>query len=84
VWLDDDGQLVRTRSTYDFSDRLPIGVKLPAALDGFPRGPTTTVATLTFSKFGAPVHVAAPPASAILPEGRSSTGIALARSDACR
>ncbi|MGD0749230.1 MAG: hypothetical protein ABSB68_15635 [Acidimicrobiales bacterium] len=83
VWLDGDGRLVRVRSTIFFSNRPPRGVKLPAAIDGFPRGPVTTVATLTFSEFGVPVRVTAPPSSALLPEGGSSTGIALARSNPC-
>ncbi len=84
VWLDGTGRLVRVRSTLYFSNRLPHGVKLPAAFAGFPRGPVITVATLTFSEFGEPVHVAAPPTSAISPEGGSSTGIAIATSDTCR
>jgi hypothetical protein len=83
VWLDGTGRVVRVRSTIYFSNRLPHGVKLPAAFGSFPRGPVTTVATLTFSEFGEPVHVAAPPTSAIFPEGGSSTGIAFARTDTC-
>jgi hypothetical protein len=84
VWVDNAGRLVQVRSTSFFSDRLPRGVKVPAALDGFPRAPTTTVATLTFSEFGTPVHVVAPPASAIAPRGESSFGLAVARADTCR
>jgi|GEM_PF-2327908 len=83
VWLDGAGRLVRARSTLFYSDRLPHGVKLPAALEAFPQGPVTTVATLTFSQFGASVRVAAPPASAVLPQGKASVGIVFARSDAC-
>lgn len=84
VWLDSAGRLVRVRSTLYFNDRLPHGGKLPTALAGFPQGPVTTIATLTFSEFGEPVHVAAPPTSAILPEQGTSTGFAIARSDTCR
>ncbi len=84
VWLDDVGRLVRIRSTLYFSDRLPHGVKVPAALDGFPRGPTTTVATLTFSEFGAAVQIAAPPASAVLTTGKTSFGTLIVRSNTCR
>ncbi len=84
VWIDSTGRLVQVRSTLYFNDRLPHGGKLPAALAGLPRGPVTTVATLTFSEFGEPVHVAAPPAGALLPGERSSTGFAVARSDTCR
>ncbi len=84
IWLDDVGRLVRVRSTLYFSDRLPHGVKLPAALRGFPRGPTTTVATLTFSEFGGAVHATAPPASAVLTGGKTSYGRLIARSDTCR
>jgi len=85
VWLDGAGRLVRVRSTLYFSDRLPRGVKLPAAVD-LPRGPVTTVATLTFSRYGTPVHVAAPPKSAVFPEAgtSTSTGFAIAGSDTCR
>ena len=84
VWLDAAGRLVRVRSTLYFNDRVPHNVKPPAAVDGLPQGPVTTVATLTFSQFGVPVHVAAPPASAVLPKGAASGGIVIARSDGCR
>lgn len=79
VWIDSAGRLVQVRSTLYFSGRLPHG-----GLASFPQGPVTTVATLTFSEFGKPVHVAAPPPSAILPEDGTSTGFAVARSDTCR
>jgi hypothetical protein len=84
VWLDGAGRLVRVRSTLYFSGRLPHGVKVPAALDGFPHGPATTVATLTFSEYGVPVYVAAPAKSALLPEAETSTGFAITGSDSCR
>jgi hypothetical protein len=71
------------RSTLYFNDRLPHNVN-PPAVDGLPHGPVTTVATLTFSQFGVPVHVAAPPASAVLPRGEASGGIVIARSSGCR
>ena len=83
VWVDKAGRLVQVRSTSYFSDRLPRNVKIPTAFDGFPHAPTTTVATLTFSSFGLPVHVVAPPASAIAPESGSSVGSATARADSC-
>ena len=83
VWVDDAGRLVQVRGTSYFSDRLPRKVKVPAAFTGIPRGPTTTVATLTFSAFGIPVHVMAPPAAAIAPQGQS-TGFAILRTDNCR
>lgn len=84
VWLDSVGRLVRVRSTSYSNDRLPRGVKLPAAFEGLPRGPETTVSTLTFSEFGAPVHVTAPPASAVLPGRATADGGAVIRSDVCR
>ena len=84
VWIDSTGRLVRVRSTLSFNGRLPHGGKLPAALAGVPQGPVTTISTLTFSEFGEPVQVAAPPPAAILPEDGTSTGFALARSDTCR
>jgi hypothetical protein len=83
VWLNGAGRLVRVRSTLYFNDRLPHGVKLPVAFDGLPHGPTTTVATLTFSEYGVPVRVVAPPKSAILPEAGTSTGFATIGSDTC-
>jgi hypothetical protein len=84
VWVDNAGRLVQVRSTSYFSDRLPQGVKLPAAFAGLPRGPTTTVSTLTFSEFGNPVHLVAPPASAIAPHGESSGGSTFSIADSCR
>jgi hypothetical protein len=84
VWIDDAGRLVQVRSTSYFNDSLPRGAKLPTAFEGFPRGPVTTVATLTFSAFSIPVHVVAPPASAIAPHGGSSDGFVAVRADSCR
>jgi hypothetical protein len=83
VWVDDAGRLVQARSTSYFSDVLPRSVKVPTAFDGYPRAPMTTLSTLTFSTFGLPVHVVAPPASALAPQGESSVGFAVARADSC-
>jgi hypothetical protein len=84
VWVDNAGRLVQVRSTSYLSDRLPQGVKLPAAFASLPRGPTTTVSTLTFSEFGDPVRLVAPPASAIAPHGESSGGSTFSIADSCR
>jgi len=84
VWIDGNGRLVQVRSTSYFSDRLPRGQKLPAAFDVLPRAAATTVATLTFSAFGIPVHVVAPPANALAPRGESSGGLVIARTRSCR
>jgi hypothetical protein len=84
VWVDNAGRLVQVRSTSSFSGRLPRGVKLPAVFAGLPRGPTTTVSTLTFSEFGNPVRLVAPPASAIFPHGESTGGSAFSVADRCR
>jgi hypothetical protein len=84
VWVDHAGRLVQVRSTSYFSDRLPRGVKIPAVFAGLPRGSTTTVATLTFSEFGSPVRVVAPPASAIASPAGSSGGSAFSVGDSCR
>jgi hypothetical protein len=84
VWVDAAGRLLQVRSTTYFSGRLPRGEKLPAAFGDIPHGPTTTVATLTFSAFGVPVHVVAPPASALFHDGGSSAGLVVARSQGCR
>jgi hypothetical protein len=82
VWVDRAGRLVQVRSTSYFSDRLPRGTKLPAAFSGLPRAPTTTESTLTFSAFTIPVHVVAPPGSAIAPRGQS-TEFAIGGADSC-
>jgi hypothetical protein len=71
VWVDDAGRLVQVRGMSYYSDRPPKGVKIPPSFAGLPMGPITTVATLRFSAFGAPVHVVAPPASTIAPSGHS-------------
>jgi hypothetical protein len=84
VWVDNAGRLVQVRSTSYFSDRLPRGVKLPAVFAGFPRGPMTTVSTLTFSEFGSPVHLVAPPASSIAPHGQSTGGSTFSVGGSCR
>ena len=84
VWVDGAGRLLQVRSTSYFSGRLPRGEKLPAAFDVLSRASTTTVATLTFSAFGNPVHVVAPPASALAPRGESSSGLIVARTQSCR
>jgi hypothetical protein len=84
VWVDGAGRLLQVRSTSSISGRLPRGEKLPAAFGGFPHAPATTVATLTFSAFGSPVHVVAPPASAIAPRGGSSVAFAIALAPRCR
>ena len=71
LWVDDAGRLVQVRGMSYFSGQLPKNAKVPAAFKDIPRGPTTSVATLTFSAFGQPVHVAAPPTSAIAAGGQS-------------
>ncbi len=57
IWIDRDGRLVRVSSTLSFNDRLPRGTKVPAPLDDLLRGPTTTVATITFSEYWMPVRI---------------------------
>jgi hypothetical protein len=84
VWVDGAGRLIQVRSTTFFSGRLPRGAKLPSAFGDIPRGPTTTVATLTFSAFGVAVHVVAPTASALFRGGGSSAGFVVARAQGCR
>jgi len=76
VWVDGRGRLVQVRSTLRFAGRLPHGAGTPSALGGFTAAPTTTTATLTFSAFGEPVHIAAPPSGALVPQANSSTGTA--------
>jgi hypothetical protein len=84
VWLDGAGRLIQVRSTY-VSGSLPRGVKLPAGFGDILHATATTVATLTFSAFGIPVHVVAPPTGALAPRGGSSSfGLAIARTHSCR
>ena len=71
LWVDDAGRLVQARGMSYFSGQLPKDAKIPAVFEDIPRGPTTSVATLTFSAIGQPVHVVAPPASAIATGGHS-------------
>ncbi len=84
VWLDSAGRIIRVRSTLYFSDNSSGGQKLPAALDDVPRGPVTTVATLTFNEYGVPVRVSAPPNSALLSKGETSFGVAVEGARTCR
>ncbi len=55
VWVDSHGRLVQTRWTVSTSGTLP---SAPTAV--FPLGPAKTTATLTFSRFGAPVTITTP------------------------
>lgn len=84
VWLDGDGRLVRVRSTLSFNTQPSQGVKVPPSMYGFPTGPVTTVATLTFADFGTPVHVSAPPASELFPQRHASSAKLIIHSHACR
>jgi hypothetical protein len=72
VWVDGQGRLVQVRSS-EYYGGFPAAVahRVPA-LAQFPTGPSVTTATLTFSAFGAPVHVAAPPPSTLEQNGSSS------------
>jgi hypothetical protein len=83
VWLDGAGRIVRVRSTLSFNDSSSVGQKLPAALDDVPRGPVTTVATLTFNDYGVPVRVSTPPKSALLPTSGTSVSIGTASARSC-
>jgi hypothetical protein len=84
VWVDGAGRLLQVRSTSYVNGRPPRGEKLPAAFADFPHAPATTVATFTFSAFGSPVHVVAPPASALAPRGGSSVAYAISLAPSCR
>ena len=72
VWVDSQGRLVQVRSS-EYDGGIPAAVlrKVPT-FAAFPTGPSVTTATLTFSDFGAPVHIAAPPPSALVPNASSS------------
>ena len=83
LWVDGAGRLVQVRGMSYFSGQLPKDAKIPAVFKDIPRGPTTSVATLTFSAFGQPVHVVAPPASAIATGGHA-TATLFAVGNTCR
>jgi hypothetical protein len=74
VWVDGHGRLVQVRTSSHFSGHLPAAVRKLPSFARFPVGPITTTDTLTFSAFGAPVHIAAPPPSTLSPQEHSSTG----------
>ncbi len=83
VWLDSADRIIRVRSTLYFNDNSSGRQKLPAALADVPRGPVTTVATLTFDEYGVPVRVSAPPKSALLTTSGTSFSIGTAKSHTC-
>jgi hypothetical protein len=88
VWVDAAGRLVQAHSVYQEDTRvLPHGPKLPPAVDGFPRGRSTTVSTLTFSDFGVPIRVTAPAPDAVLPQhlvgGMASSTFRIAGHERC-
>ena len=74
VWVDHKGRLVQARFTLSTGgDVLPSSPAVPGFAN-VPRGATTTTATLTFARFGAPVTIVAPPLTPT--EGGSSVGFA--------
>jgi hypothetical protein len=82
MWINGQGRLVQVRDSF-FSDVHP-----PAAffrgkpgLAKLMNGPTATTATLHFSNFGTPLHIAAPPASSLLLPSESASGSATIRLD---
>ena len=77
VWVDHAGRLVRARFTVSSSGYLPPAARDLPGFATFPRGPTTTTATLTFAHFGAPVTIVAPRLGPPL-QGGSSVGFAIA------
>jgi hypothetical protein len=76
VWVDSQGRLLQTRvATHNASNQVPASVR--SLLGGTlpPTTSSTTTTTLTFSDFGAPVHVVAPITSG--PKQPKPTAIAL-------
>ena len=76
MWVDHEGRLVRARFALSSSGYLPPSARALPGFATFPRGATTTTATLTFADFGAPVTIVAPPLTPV--QGGSSTGFAVA------
>jgi hypothetical protein len=61
VWVDGRGRLLQTRvATHAAAGQLPAGLRKLLGGTSPPTVPSATVTTLTFSDFGAPVHIAAP------------------------
>jgi hypothetical protein len=73
VWVDSRGRLAQARWTVSTSGTLP---SAPTAV--FPFGPSKTTATLTFSRFGAPVTITAP-RQVVNPGGSSKSFVIRAR-----
>ncbi|HWD55763.1 MAG TPA: hypothetical protein VG346_11610 [Acidimicrobiales bacterium] len=66
IWVDHQGRLVQARvATHDAGGRVHAGVLKLIGGSSSRATPSTTVTTLTFSDFGAPVHVAAPATSGV-------------------
>lgn len=62
LWIDGQGRILRVRTSLHTPGLTSDG---PPDASGYSQpiviAPSTTIATLTFSNFGAPVHIAAPP-----------------------
>jgi len=76
IWVDGRGRLVQARSSSRFNGVLPAAARKLPGFAQFPTGPSATTDTLTFSSFGAPVHITPPPRGEMALEQRSSTGSA--------
>jgi hypothetical protein len=76
IWVDGRGRLVQARSSSRFNGVLPAAARKLPGFAQFPTGPSATTDTLTFSSFGAPVHITPPPRGEMELEQRSSTGSA--------
>jgi hypothetical protein len=76
LWVDAKGRLVQARSSESIDSNPPKSFfKGDPGLATRMRGKETTTATLDFS-FGRPVHISAPPASAVRSPSGSSIGLA--------
>lgn len=60
IWVDGYGRLLRVRSMFHMKGYVALA---PAGYHSVRIAATTTVATVTFSDFGAPVHISAPAGS---------------------
>lgn len=76
IWVDHQGRLLQTRVvTHNAGGQFPANVRKLIGGTVASRAPSTTVTTLTFSDFGAPVRIVAPNTSG--PEHPKSISIAL-------
>ena len=83
LWLDGQGRIVEVRTVFRSDLRIPKAYR--SAFPDMATGPSTTVATLRFRDFGAPVTIAAPaPDDVVHPSASGSAYASKVTVAACR